>query len=87
MSKFKIGDRVIGLEDYQDAHIEGKLGTICHFDNDDYSSGGIGVNWDCELPEGHNCGGHAPQGHGWYVSFENITYAKVTLKDLMADKI
>ena len=65
---FKAGDRVVALENFQCADIEGKSGVIVRGD-DDY----VGVQFDEKLKDtnghaiGHTCDGKGKKGHCWNV--------------------
>lgn len=54
MPEFKVGDRVICVEDNP-------------YGNDDIY-GDVGVCWDDKVEGGHNCDGSCEYGFGWYVS-------------------
>lgn len=69
---FKVGDRVVALDNYQDAAIKGKSGVVVtgnHGRNDKY----VGVQFDEKLKStdgngiGHTCGGNGKQGYCWNV--------------------
>ncbi len=69
------GDRVVYVErkssllEFRDKQTPiGRTGVVC----DVVSIGNppIGVAWDDEVIEGHDCNGHANYGYGWYV-YEN----------------
>lgn len=68
MGEFKIGDRVRCLEDDEgNAAIIDEVGTVIH----QLEPGVVGVEFDVEFPDGHDCNGHAENYHGWYV-FEDF---------------
>lgn len=67
MPEFKVGDRVICVEDNpygNDDIFAGNTGTVCR--EDDY--GDVGVCWDDKVEGGHDCDGSCEYGFGWYVS-------------------
>ena len=67
MPEFKVGDRVICVEDNpygNDDILAGNTGTVCR--EDDY--GDVGICWDDKVEGGHNCDGSCEYGFGWYVS-------------------
>ena len=67
MPEFKVGDRVICVEDNpygNDDIFAGNTGTVCR--EDDY--GDVGICWDDKVEGGHNCDGSCEYGFGWYVS-------------------
>ena len=71
MPEFKVGDRVICVEDNpygNDDIFAGNTGTVCR--EDDY--GDVGVCWDDKVEGGHNCDGSCEYGFGWYVSQSSI---------------
>ena len=70
IGKFKIGDRIIVIEDGCGLH-KGDTGTICHFDSELFIDA-IGIEFDKELPNGHTCRGHARHFHGFYLPPEQI---------------
>ncbi len=47
----------------------GDFGTLCYITGD---SDGFGVNWDSSVDAGHNCSGTCKNGHGWFVSYDEI---------------
>lgn len=65
MAIFKIGDRVRCVDSYEgNDMIIDEVGTvICRLD--DHT---VGVEFDVEFDEGHDCNGHAAYYHGWYIS-------------------
>lgn len=65
MNKFKIGDRVI--YDYP-CPFEGCKGTIVYGAEEDMP----GVEFDISSWQGHDCDGHAKDGHGWWVFKEHL---------------
>ena len=58
---FQIGDRVFALREIDGRILAGATGTVVQ-------SGGLtGVSWDETCHKLHDCGGHCPEGTGWYV--------------------
>ena len=76
MTKFKIGDRVICIQDGIWNIKKGMKGTIVYIDKI------IGVEWDT-LINSHNCGGRCKNGKGYYISDNKIKLLKQTLKSLL----
>lgn len=71
MPEFKVGDRVVCIEDnpYGNEDIfVGSTGTVCVEDCD----GDVGVCWDDKIDAGHDCDGACEYGFGWYVYPDNI---------------
>ena len=66
MAKFKIGDRVRAVNEYDDnENIVGKIGTVISVY--DYDTDFIGVEFDDEIYfGGHSCGGKGKEGHCWW---------------------
>lgn len=65
MAIFKIGDRVRCVDSYEDNDmIIDEVGTVIHR-LDDCT---VGVEFDVEFDDGHDCNGHAANYHGWYIS-------------------
>lgn len=65
--KFKVGARVIAIENHEDAPIKGKCGTIVHKDGTF-----IGVEFDETFGCGHGIGGLAKPGHGWNMHTNHV---------------
>ena len=63
MAKFKIGDRVRAVKEYErNPNIVGKIGTVITMCDCD-----IGVEFDDEIGFcGHTCGGKGKDGHCWW---------------------
>lgn len=64
--EFKVGDRVgvkseYGRIGHEDRWADGLFGTVCVTYNYD-----VGIDFD-EHIHGHDCGGAAKAGHGWFV--------------------
>ena len=75
---FKIRDRVIATSDYENAFINGKIGTVVNFSINGYS---VGVEFDDVVETksglmGHNCHGKAKSEHGWFVDENFLKHAK-----------
>ena len=71
-SKFRKGDRVYALYDNPSGNKSiqaGYTGTVVDIYPDE-----IGVRWDEEIMEGHNCNGYCETGHGWYVREKAIEF-------------
>jgi len=76
--KFRKGDRVYALWDNPSGNRSiqaGCTGTVVDVypyegDPEDH----IGVRWDEEIMEGHNCDGTCDKGHGWYVLAKAIEF-------------
>lgn len=69
MTKFYVGDRVEAVKNHPDGNVDiciGITGTVCHIGNR------IGVQWDHEISQGHNCSNHCNYGYGWYVYEDEI---------------
>lgn len=66
-NKFKVGDRVVAIENHDNADIKGKSGKVVCAGNN------IGIEFDKLIKTtsgttiGHTCGGNAKHRHGWYV--------------------
>lgn len=69
MPEWNIGDRVICVEDHPDGNEDvciGCTGVICRVTPDE-DCGDVGVCWDDEVQDGHDCRGSCEYGHGWFV--------------------
>lgn len=66
MAKFKIGDRVKAVKEYDgNKNIVGKIGTIITLNG--YGTAHVGVEFDDNIGfRGHNCGGNGKNGHCWW---------------------
>lgn len=78
-SKFRKGDRVYALWDNPSGNKTiqaGYTGTVVDVYpyEDDPDEDEIGVRWDEEIMEGHNCDGSCDTGHGWYVRAKAIEF-------------
>lgn len=78
-SKFRKGDRVYALWDNPAGNRTiqaGYTGTVVEVYSyeDDHDEDDIGVRWDEEISEGHNCDGSCDTGHGWYVRAKAIEF-------------
>jgi len=66
IGEFKLGDEVeiIANDERFDDAIPpiGTIGTICDFQNEDW----IGVEFDFEFKDGHDCDGVCEKGYGFY---------------------
>lgn len=74
-SKFHKGDRVYALWDNPSGNRSiqaGYTGTVVDVYPDPEDP--IGVRWDEEIIDGHNCDGSCEKGHGWYVRAEAIEF-------------
>lgn len=78
-SKFCKGDRVYALWDNPSGNRSiqaGYTGTVVdvypYECNDPETM--IGVRWDEEIMEGHNCNGSCDKWHGWYVRAKAIEF-------------
>jgi hypothetical protein len=65
MDDIFIGMRVRCVDDYK---AKNKIGTVVSYDID---SDNAGIEFDDQI-DGHNCGGDAKEGHGWYVELYNL---------------
>lgn len=63
---FRVGDKVIGIGQYNGIEIDGTKGEVIEIEG-----GKIGVRWKKDIG-GHNCGGKCEKGYGWYVNKENL---------------
>ena len=63
MSKFKIGDRVLCIRQYQGGVFPDERGVVECYD----SMGRLGVIWDGYNVRRHGLGIIERKGHGWYV--------------------
>ena len=72
MTKFKIGDRVKAVKEYDgNKNIVGKIGTVIALY--DYGTGNIGVEFDDKIAFGvHTCGGKGKDGHCWWCSDDTL---------------
>ncbi len=65
MQKYvKVGMRVKGTGSYDNADLRGMYGVVKVLKRDDI----WGIEWENELPRGHNLDGLCKQGHGWNTS-------------------
>lgn len=71
--KFQPGDRVVAIEYFDDIKI-GDQGTFVHEDEGNWPE--LGVRWDKNLMDGHDCAGHCEYGHGWYVPIGYLGFAR-----------
>lgn len=69
---FHIGDRVKFVDevDPDDGVVFDQEGIICTFEGCDDEN--IGVRWDKNSEEYHNCGNFCERGHGWYVPYHSL---------------
>ena len=69
---FNIGDRVRFVDDIDpdDGVVFGQEGTICTFEGCDDDN--IGVRWDKNSEEYHNCANFCEYDHGWYVPYHSL---------------
>ena len=64
--KFKIGDRVICVSEYDgNQEIVGMTGTVCGPMRPDW----CGVVYDSALTRGHDCRGNCDAPYGWETSY------------------
>lgn len=80
MARYQIGDRVeaiVNNPDESDYIMVGDTGTVCDIDGDH-----VGVDWDNELGEGHDCSGNCEYGHGWYVHTRYIRPYEDDVEDI-----
>jgi len=78
-SKFRKGDRVYALWDNPSGNKTiqaGYTGTVVftYPYGDDPDDDDIGVRWDEEIVDGHDCDGDCDAGHGWYVSARALEF-------------
>lgn len=74
MSKFKVGDRVIGIGIYDGINIDGKTGTV-------FSVGyTYGVNFDEDIGGWESIANDAPQGHAWGVEESQLNLMREAKK-------
>ena len=72
--KFQPGDRVVLVSDFD--HIKaGETGTFVHHDKGNWPE--LGVQWDKELMDGHDCAGNCEDGYGWYVPYGYLAYEEI----------
>ncbi len=63
ISECEIGMRIFCPEHFECASdFAGMTGTIVSIEVGDY----VGVEWDTEIPYGHDCNGSAKKGHGYF---------------------
>lgn len=69
---FNVGDRVRFVDDIDpdDGVVFGQEGTICTFEGCDDDN--IGVRWDKNSEEYHNCANFCEYDHGWYVPYHSL---------------
>lgn len=74
---FQIGDRVVLAEPY--GEFIGNIGTVVKLDYGPIISANerpvVIIFWDHKLSFGHDCGGLAPEGHGWNFFEEDVIRA------------
>ena len=72
MAKFKIGDRVKAVKEYDgNKNIVGKIGTVIALHG--YGADNIGVEFDDKIGfDGHTCGGKGKYGHCWWCSDDTL---------------
>ena len=46
----------------------GAEGTVCHW----HAESSVGVHFDKPFRSGHDCEGHCPYNHGWYVGYSDL---------------
>ena len=83
MTKFKIGDKVICIKEYniEDGLIKvGLKGVVVHIHQ---LKPNIGIEWEEKPRNGHYCQNHCKQGYGYYVEEENVKLISNTLKSLL----
>lgn len=71
--KFQPGDRVVAVETFDEIKV-GDTGTFVHEDKDSWPE--LGVRWDKDLEDGHDCAGHCEYGYGWYVPIGYLDFAE-----------
>ena len=69
---FKIGDRVRFVDDVDPdgGVVFGQEGTICTFEG--CYGEDVGVQWDKESGDYHNCSSFCEHMHGWYVPYHSL---------------
>lgn len=71
--KWKVGVRVLCEDAYDERNTNQLKGTIVHINK--YFKGrihdDIGIEFD-QYMNGHNCNGHAKEGHGWYIPLRKL---------------
>ena len=73
MSKheFKVGDRVVGVGEYQKRNIDGVTGTVVNTQDNFYVKKHYGIKFDKDIG-GHTLLGECAKGFGWWVPDENV---------------
>lgn len=73
--EFKPGDRVVLVKSF--AHLKaGDTGVFVHEDEGSWPE--LGVRWDNEIRDGHDCAGNCEDGYGWYVPIGYLDFAEPT---------
>lgn len=75
--EFKVGDRVVAIEDSGHGKIKGKRGTIKGFHNNPIYAA---VEYDQNIDEGHSCEGLTHKERGWWTALEKLRH--LTPEDL-----
>lgn len=80
MAKFKIGDRVKAVKEYdENRNIAGKIGTVIALYG--YGADNIGVEFDDKIGfYGHTCGGKGKDGHCWWCADYTLEPVRVNEK-------
>lgn len=69
--EFKVGDRVVAIENFGGAKIKGKRGTIKGFHNNPIYAA---VEYDQNIDEGHSCEGLTHKERGWWTALEKLRH-------------
>jgi len=70
VKKFKVGVRVMAKGEVEGIDLSGYKGTIVRIrEETDYT---IGVDFDCEIEDGHNCNGYSRSENGRYCRKEDL---------------
>jgi len=66
----KVGNRIVGIAEYEGKNLRGKKGTIreIYVMLDEVR---IGIEFD-DFIGGHDLNGNAKEGHGWYVNSQKV---------------
>lgn len=79
MPKFKVGDRVIALQDHEGRELIGKTGTILSI-APRVEENAIGVEWE-DFSDGHNLSGLCKPGCGWWIHAYKLELYPISLEN------